>query len=389
MKKKSLALLLCFVMIAAVLAGCAPKTPTAGAGQPAAAPEVIKVGAVFPMTGDVATFGESSKNAVSIAVEEANAKGGILGKKVEVIYEDDSNTPSNSANAIQKLISNDKVVAVIGSVSSKSSIAMGPIATQNKIPMITSTSTNPKVTIEGGEFVFRACFIDPFQGTVLAKFSTDTLKAKTAAVLYDNSNDYSKGLADFFKAGFEKQGGKVLAMESYSGGDQDFNAQLTKIKPMNPEVILLADYYNTVGLIAKQARALGITATFVGGDGWDSADLYKVGGDAIDGGYFSNHYSADDTSPLVVSFRKSYETKFGKTPDALAALAYDAAKILFAAIEKAGSTDGTKIKDAMKATNLEVVSGKVTFDANRDPIKSAVMLKVVKDKYEFVEKVNP
>ncbi|MHB1394878.1 MAG: ABC transporter substrate-binding protein [Clostridia bacterium] len=388
MRKKSLALFVCFVMIAVIFTGCAPKAPAAS-GEQAAASEVIKIGAVFPMTGDVATFGESSKNAVSIAVDEVNAKGGILGKKVEVIYEDDSNTPANSANAIQKLISNDKVVAVLGSVSSKCSIAMGPIATQNKIPMISSTSTNPKVTTEGGEYVFRACFIDPFQGTVIAKFATETLKFKNAAVLYDVSNDYSKGLGDYFKAGFEKLGGKVLAMESYNGGDQDFNAQLTKIKPMNPEVILLADYYNTVGLIAKQARALGITATFVGGDGWDSADLYKVGGDAIDGGYFSNHYSADDTSPLVVEFRKSYEAKTGKTPDALAALAYDAAKILFAAIEKAGSTDGAKIKDAMQATNLEVVSGKVTFDKDRNPIKGAVMIKVVKDKYEFAAKVNP
>ena len=388
MRKKSLAILICFVLIATVFTACASKATTTGANKPAE-PAVIKIGAVFPMTGDVATFGESSKNAVNIALEEVNSKGGILGKQVEVIFEDDSNTPANSANAIQKLISNDKVVAVIGSVSSKSSIAMGPIATQNKIPMISPTSTNPKVTTDGGEYVFRACFIDPFQGTVLAKFSTQTLKAKTAAVLYDVSNDYSKGLGDYFKSGFEKLGGQVLAMESYNAGDQDFNAQLTKIKPLNPEVILLADYYNTIGLIAKQARALGITATFVGGDGWDSSDLYKVGGDAIDGGYFSNHYSPDDTAPMVVEFRKSYEAKYGKTPDALAALAYDAAKILFAAIEKAGSTDGEKIKDAMKATNLEVVSGKITFDQDRNPIKSAVIIKVVKDKYEFVEKVNP
>lgn len=389
MRKKSLALFVCIVMIVGLFTGCTSASTTAAADQPASEPEVIKIGAVFPMTGDVATFGESSKNAVSIAVEEANAKGGLLGKNVEVIYEDDSNTPSNSANAIQKLISNDKVAAVLGSVSSKCSIAMGPIATQNKIPMITSTSTNPKVTTDGGEYVFRACFIDPFQGTVIAKFSSETLKAKTAAVLYDVGNDYSKGLGDYFKEGFEKLGGQVLAMESYNAGDQDFNAQLTKIKPMNPEVILLADYYNTVGLIAKQARALGITATFVGGDGWDSSDLYSVGGDAIDGGYFSNHYSPDDTSPLVVEFRKKYEEKFGKTPDALAALAYDSSKMLFAAIEKAGSTDGEKIKDALKATDLEVVSGKITLDKDRNPIKSAVMIKVVKDKYEFVTKVNP
>lgn len=386
MVKKGLALLLCVAMVAVLFTGCQPASKGGGS---AAASDVIKIGAVFPMTGDVATFGASSKNAVELAVAEINSKGGVSGKQVQVIYEDDQNTPANSANAIQKLISNDKVCAVIGSVSSKCSIAMGPIATQSKIPMITSTSTNPKVTTDGGEYVFRACFIDPFQGTVIAKFATENLKAKKAAVLFDVGNDYSKGLAEYFKAGFEKLGGQVVAYESYNTGDQDFNAQLTKIKPSNPDVILLADYYNTVGLIAKQARAQGITATFLGGDGWDSADLYKVGGDAIDGGYFSNHYSADDTAPAVVEFRKTYEAKYGGTPDALAALAYDAAKILFAAIEKAGSTDGAKIKDALKATDGDFVSGHVTFDENRNPIKSAIMIKVVKDKYEFAGKVNP
>jgi len=385
MKKKGLALFLCVLMVAVLFTGCKPAT----GGGAAAGGDVIKVGAVFPMTGDIATFGASSKNAVELVVADINAKGGIGGKKVQVIYEDDQNTPAVAANAIQKLISNDKVCAVIGSVSSKDSIAMGPIATQNKIPMISSTSTNPKVTLEGGEYVFRACFIDPFQGSVMAKFAMENLKAKTAAVLYDNGNDYSKGLAEFFKASFEKSGGQIVGFESYNTGDQDFNAQLTKIKPSNPEVILLADYYNTVGLIAKQARAQGITSTFLGGDGWDSADLYKVGGDAIDGGYFSNHYSADDTSPMVVEFRKQYEAKYNGTPDALAALAYDAAKIMFAAIEKAGSTDGAKIKDALKATDADFVSGHVSFDENRNPIKGAVVMKVAKEKYEFAAKVNP
>lgn len=387
MVKKGLALFLCVLMVAVVLAGCGQAAPAGGGGG--AAGDVIKVGAVFPMTGDIATFGASSKNAVELVVADINSKGGINGKQVQVIYEDDQNTPANAANAIQKLVSNDKVCAVIGSVSSKCSIAMGPIATQNKVPMISSTSTNPKVTIEGGEYVFRACFIDPFQGSVMAKFAQDNLKAKTAAVLFDNGNDYSKGLAEYFKASFEKSGGQVVAFESYNTGDQDFNAQLTKIKPLNPEVILLADYYNTVGLIAKQARAQGITSTFLGGDGWDSADLYKVGGDAIDGGYFSNHYSADDTAPAVVEFRKTYEAKYGGTPDALAALAYDAAKIMFAAIEKADSTDGAKIKDALKATDSDFVSGHISFDENRNPIKGAVVMKVVKDKYEFIDKITP
>jgi len=255
--------------------------------------------------------------------------------------------------------------------------------------MITSTSTNPKVTTEGGEYVFRACFIDPFQGTVLAKFATETLKAKTAAVLYDVGNDYSKGLAEFFQEGFEKLGGKVVAFESYNTGDADFNAQLTKIKPLAPDVLVLADYYNTVGLIAKQARAQGIQAVLLGGDGWDSADLYKVGGDAINGGYFSNHYSKGDTTPEVLEFIKKYNDKYKATPDALAALAYDASYLMFDAIAKAGDTDGTKIKDALKATNMKVVSGQITFDENRNPIKSAVVEQVDKEAYKFITKVNP
>lgn len=378
MVKKLVSTALCLIMAASVLAGCGKAKDS----------DVIKLGAVLPLTGDVATFGQSSKNGIQLAVEEANKKGGILGKKIQVTYEDDQNTPSSSANAGQKLINNDNVIAIIGSVTSKCSIALGPIANASKIPMITSDSTNPKVT-DAGEYVFRACFIDPFQGTVLAKYATEDLNAKTAAALYDVGNDYCKGLAEYFQKGFTKAGGKIVASLTYNAGDQDFNAQLTKIKDLNPDVILLPDYYNTVGLIAKQARALGIKATFLGGDGWDSPDLFKVGGDAVNGGYFSNHYSPDDTSDKVVEFRKNYEAKFGKTPDALAALAYDAATIMISAIKKAGSTDGDKIKDALKATDLQVVSGTITFDKNRNPIKDAVIIKAQDGKQIFVKKVKP
>lgn len=378
MVKKLLSTALCLAMVSSIFTGC-------GKAKEA---DVIKVGAVLPLTGDVATFGQSSKNALELLVEETNKKGGVLGKKVQIVYEDDQNTPANSANAGQKLINNDKVVALIGSVASKCSIALGPIANSSKIPMITSDSTNPKVTA-AGEYVFRACFIDPFQGTVVAKYATDDLKAKTAAALYDVGNDYCKGLAEYFQAGFEKSGGKVVASLTYNSGDQDFNAQLTKIKQLNPDVLLLPDYYNTVGLIAKQARAIGIKATFLGGDGWDSPDLFKVGGDAVNGGYFSNHYSPDDTSKEVTDFKTSYNAKYNATPDALAALAYDAGKILFAAIDKAGSTDGTKIKDALKATDLQVVSGKVTFDKDRNPVKDAVIIKTQDGKQVFVKKVKP
>lgn len=378
MVKRLISTALCLLMTASVFSGC-------GKAKEA---DVIKIGAVLPLTGDVATFGQSTKDALELLVAETNKKGGLLGKKVQIVYEDDQNTPANSANAGQKLINNDKVAALIGSVTSKCSIALGPIANASKIPMITSDSTNPKVT-QAGEYVFRACFIDPFQGTVLAKFATEDLKAKTAAALYDVGNDYCKGLSEYFEDGFTKAGGKIVASLTYNSGDQDFNAQLTKIKELNPDVIILPDYYNTVGLIAKQARALGIKATFLGGDGWDSPDLFKVGGDAVNGGYFSNHYSPDDTSSQVVEFRKTFEAKYNKTPDALAALAYDAGKILFAAIEKAGSTDGAKVKDALKATDLQVVSGKVTFDENRNPIKDAVIIKAQDGKQVFVKKVKP
>ncbi|MDP3486841.1 MAG: ABC transporter substrate-binding protein, partial [Bacillota bacterium] len=259
----------------------------------------------------------------------------------------------------------------------------------NKIPLISGTSTNEKVTLVG-DFIFRACFIDPFQGLVMAKFASENLKKTTAAVLFDIDNDYTKGLAEQFKLNFEKMGGKVLAYETYGKGDQDFNAQLTKIKSFNPEILFLPDYYNTIGLIAKQARAQGITAIFLGGDGWDSEDLVKIGGDAIEGGYFSNHYSPDSTSPEAVSFRSAYEAAYKATPDALAALAYDAANILMEGIRQAKTTDGTAVRNAMAGLkNFKAVSGNVSFDSNRNPIKGAVILKVQGGKQVFEAVINP
>jgi branched-chain amino acid transport system substrate-binding protein len=349
---------------------------------------VIKIGSILPLTGDISTFGQSSKNGLLILQDEVNEAGGIDGKKIEFVFEDDENKPASSASVAQKLINNDKVVAIIGSIASKCSIAVGPIATQNKIPMITPTSTNPKVTTQGGEYVFRACFIDPFQGKILAKFSAEDLKVKKAAILYDVANDYSKGLAEFFEKGFKEAGGEVVAVETYNTGDSDFNAQLTKISAFKPEVLLLPDYYNTVGLIAKQARSTGIDAIFLGGDGWDSPDLFSVGGEAIEGGYFTNHYSPADTSPEVVAFKTAYETRFNEVPSAFSALAYDAGKILVAAIEKAGTTDGEKLKDALKATDIKAVSGNIRYDEDRNPIKGAVILKTEDGQQKFVKKVN-
>ena len=387
--KKVMCVLTAVFFALAMLVGCGAKEEiTADAGGAAEA-EVIKVGAIFPLTGENATFGESSKNGIELLVDQINSAGGIDGKMLEVIFEDGESKPANSANVAQKLINNDEVIALLGPVTSKCGLAVGPIATQNQIPMITSTGTNPKVTLDGGDYVFRACFIDPFQGTVLATLAKEELGAVKAAVLYDVANDYSKGLADFFKEGFEGLGGEVVAFETYNTGDTDFNAQLTKIKGMEPDVLLLPDYYNTVGLIAKQARAIGIDAAFLGGDGWDSPDLFAVGGDAVNGSYFSNHYSPDDTSELVVEFRKAYEEKYKAVPDAMAALAYDAGKILVTAIEQAGSTEGPALIEALKTAEVDAVSGKIKYDENRNPVKEAAIIEIKDGAQSFFKKVSP
>ncbi len=380
MNKKLMALLLGVAMVTTVFTGCGEKKAATDGGE-------IKIGVVLPLTGDIAAMGQSAKNAISLLDEQVNSKGGVLGKKVKFIIEDDENKPANSANVAQKLITED-VVGIIGSYSSKCSIAMAPVVNAAKIPMITGTSTNPKVT-EAGEYIFRSCFIDPFQGTVIAKFAISDLKAKTAAVLFDNGNDYSKGLSEFFQAEFKKEGGQVVDAETYANGDQDFNAQLTKIKGLNPDILVLPDMYSNVGLITKQARALGIKATFLGGDGWDSPDLFKIGGDSVNGSYFTNHFSPDDTAPEVVEYNKAYKAKFNAAPDATSGLVYDAGKILITAIEKAGSADPEKIKDTMKGLTVQVVSGKVSFDEKRNPVKSAVIIKVEDGKQKFVKKVNP
>jgi branched-chain amino acid transport system substrate-binding protein len=359
-----------------------------------ASAKIIRVGGVAPLTGGSATFGASTRNGCKLAFDEVNAAGGIDigGTKylINLVFEDDQGSPEVAANAFRKLIDQDEVVAIIGSVMSKCTLAGAPIAQDAGVPVISPTSTNILVT-QTGDYIFRACFIDPFQGAVVASFSYNDLKAKTAAVIFDNANDYTKGLAEVFKPSFEKLGGKVVAYESFTGEDQttDFSAQLTNIKAANPEVIFLAAYYAAAALEAKQARALGITATFVGADGWDSSELTKLAGEAINGGYFCNHYSPEDPRPINQSYLKKYKETFGETPDALATLAYDASLILIDSLHRAGSTDGAAIRDAIKATNLECVSGQITFDENRNPIKSAAIIKVENGKFVFEKTVQP
>jgi branched-chain amino acid transport system substrate-binding protein len=376
---------------AAVIVGlsCGGKAGTASVGSSA-----IKVGLIVPLTGDVKTFGESTRNGAMLAIEEVIVAGGINGRKIDVVATDDKNDPTETGNAGSKLIDMDRVVVVIGSVSSKCSAPLSDKCQNAKIPMITPTSTSANVTVgvdgKRKDYVFRACFIDPFQGTVGARFAVDSLKAKTAAVMYDVGNDYSKGLADYFRAAFEKDGGKITAFESYAKDDVDFSALLTKIKQSSPNVLFIPDYYNKVGLIAKQARQLGVTATFLGGDGWDSPEMAKIAGDAINGGYFTNHYSPDDPRPEVQGWVKKYQVKYGQKPDALATLGYDAALLLIQALKNSPNAKPDEIKAALGAIkDFPCVSGKITFDEWGNPIKSAVVLQYTKDGQKYVTTINP
>ncbi|MGE5454996.1 MAG: ABC transporter substrate-binding protein [Methylocystaceae bacterium] len=379
-------LLIAMLSFSLVIGGCAKKSTD----SPAVSTEkVVKIGVQAPMTGDIATFGKSTKNAFILALEEANYKAGDF--KIEYKIEDDKNDPTESVNVATKLANQEKVAAVIGSCGSKATIPASEVYNAAKVVQISGTATNPKVTVDNGkrkEYVFRACFIDPFQGKVGAKFALDNLKAKKAAVMFDQGNDYTKGLAEQFKLNFEAGGGQVVAYEAYAQADVDFSAVLTKIAKANIDVLYLPDYYQKASLIGKQARDKGIKANFLGGDGWDSSDLDYA---TMAGGYFTNHYSAQDPRPEVQKFVANYKAKYGEVPDALATLAYDATNLLINAIKTANSNDPTKIKEALAATkDFPTVSGKITFDQDGNPVKAATILQVKADKtYSFVTSVNP
>ncbi|MDA8426601.1 MAG: ABC transporter substrate-binding protein [Treponema sp.] len=348
----------------------------------------VTVGAVGPVTGPAATFGISTKNGDTLAVDEWNANGGVLGKQIKMVFADDKGDPAEGATVYTKLIQQNKVCAIVGTVMSNVSLAGAPICQAAKIPMVATASTNPKVT-EVGDYIFRACFIDPFQGTVGADFAYNNLKARRAACIYDLGNDYTKGLAEFFKAQFTKLGGKIVADEGHDHGVTDFKAQLTRIVQAKPDIIYNPDYYNDVALIAKQARELGFKGPLMGGDGWDSPDLVKIGGSAVEGCYFTNHYSKDDTRPVVQDFIKKYQAKFNEVPDALAVLAYDAMNLTLNAIKTAGSTKGPAIRDALAASDFQAVTGEIKFDANRNPIKSAVIIEIKNGQQQFVTTIAP
>jgi branched-chain amino acid transport system substrate-binding protein len=351
--------------------------------------DFIKVGEFASMSGKEANFGQSSHEGTLMAIEDLNASGGVLGKKLKLLTEDDLSKAGEPATVVNKLISRDEVVAILGEVASSRSLEAAPICQEAQIPMISPSSTNPKVT-ETGDYIFRVCFIDPFQGSVMANFASKTLKAKNVAVFTDVKSDYSKGLAKFFKEGFTKLGGKIVAELDYNGGDKDFKAELTAIKSKNPEAIFIPGYYTDVALICIQARQLGITVPLIGGDGWEGPDLVNIGGDAVEGAYFSTHYAPDVATEKSKQFVANYQKRWKKAPDAMSALGYDSAMILADAMKRAGTTDGPKLRDALAATkDFDGVTGKTTINAQRDATKSAVILQVKGGTFHYVETVNP
>ncbi len=359
----------------------------------ASAQEKILIGHVGSMSGNEATFGSSTDNGIKLAVAEQNKKGGIKGKQVELKTLDDQGKPEEAAVAATRLITQDKVAIILGEVASSRSLAIAPIADANKVPQITPTSTNPRVTKDGSKtrpFVFRACFIDPFQGTVMAKFAAEK-KIKKVAILKDIGNDYSVGLAAFFEKKFKELGGQIVSEQSYKAGDPDFKAQLTAIKTKKPEAIYVPGYYTDVALIGRQARELGMKGVpLMGGDGWDSAKLFEIAKGALDGSYFSNHYTDEDPSPVVQGFVAKYKAAYGSVPDALAVLGYDAANMAFDAMGRAKDLSGPAIAEALSQTKgFKGVAGEITLDADHNPVKSAVVLEIAHNKAKYAATVKP
>jgi len=363
-----------------LLSACAPPSP----GH-----EGIPVGFYGSLTGSTATFGQSGKNGATLALDEINAAGGVLGVRLALHVEDDRGEPAEAASAVSKLISRDHVVGLLGEAASSRTLAAAPIAQKNEIPMITPSSTNPQVTLVG-PYVFRVCFTDDFQGAMLARFAANDLRAKTALLLTDVRSDYSAGLGLAFRRAFEGLGGSVLGEQKYSEGDTDFSAQLTQMRTTPADVVFVPGYYTDVGLIARQKKALGVPGTLLGGDGWDSPRLTEIGGEALDGAYFGNHYSPQDPDPAVQRFVGSYRARFGDVPDSVGALAYDAARLLADAIRRAGSTAGPRIREALAATSaFPGVTGALTFDLERNPVKPIAILRIETRRYVFVKRLAP
>jgi branched-chain amino acid transport system substrate-binding protein len=394
-----------FVVLAMLLVA------VAGCGGGGDSGEIL-IGGYMGLTGDVATFGEATQNGIVMAIDEVNAAGGISGKKLRVMIEDDQGRSEEAATVVRKLISQDGVIAVLGDIPSSNSLAAAPICQAAGVPMITPSSTNPKVT-QTGDYIFRVCFIDDFQGTVMAKFAYEHKNIRKAGILRDVRSDYSVGLADYFITTFTKLGGTIVADQSYSRGDTEFRPQLTALKAANPEAIFVPGYYNDVGLIVRQARELGIEVPLLGGDGWDSPELFALGREALRNTYFSNHYSTEDQNPAVQRFLQAYKARFNMVPDALAALGYDAAQFLAAGLRQLSEEDAeafahlggrpqagakgegraearAKLRDRLAGIRgLEGVTGSISVDEHRNAVKPAVVLAVKGSAYEYVTTIEP
>lgn len=370
------------MLLGGVLAGCGDDTNS----------NEIKVGANFEITGNQANYGSAGLDGLKLAIKEANDAGGIDGKKITLVQADTKSEASEAVNSATKLISDDKVKVIVGPMVTANVMAESQVANDNKIPVIAPAATNPDVTVENGKtkpFIFRSCFIDPQQGTVMAEFAAKQLKAKTAVMYLDSSSDYSKSLGKVFKEKFEANGGKVVMEEAFLAKDQDFKAALTKLKTANADVVFVPAYYEEVGKIVKQARELGITAPMLGTDGWDDPKVVDIAGaDALNNTYFSTHYFEKDKD--VQGFIESFQNEYGHAPNVFAALGYDAGKMLIDAIKRAGSADPEKIQKALEETkDLQVGTGKITMDQNHNPIKSAVILEMKNGIKEMKAKIQP
>src|SRR5215216_6584138 len=351
---------------------------------------LIKIGYFGDLTGPTFNFGKSAYNGVLMAADEINQSGGINGRRIDVVIEDDKGSPEEAARLTAKLVDQDKVIAILAGGTSGNSRAAAPKAQASRVPLISPSSTDPAVT-QAGDYIFRACFVDTFQGEVMASFAVNALKAQKAAILFDFNSPYGRGLSDYFKLSFAKLGGRIVSEQSYAQGDADFKGQLSTVRAAEPDVIYIPGYYGDVALIAKQARMIGLTQPLLGGDGWDAPELWQLGGDALNGAYISTHYSVDDPSPAIQTFVDLYKQRYGNLlPDAHAALAYDAARLLFDAIGRTGTTDSDKLREAMAHTkNFAGVTGVISMDKDRNAVKPAVVLKLEDLKFIYQATIQP
>lgn len=388
--KKKLSLLLVALCAAGSLAGCGKSSQNSSNADA----KTIKVGLNYELSGNVATYGQSLSQGIELAIEEINKAGGVLGKQIEVVKADNKSETAESANVTTKLATRDKVVAILGPATSGNTKAAAPIAIQNKVPLVSASATADDVTVDSKgkvrEYIFKTCFSDSFQGVIMANFAYGDLAKKNAAMLVDSTSDYSKGLSKNFKETFEKFGGKIVTEQAYQAKETDFKAVLTKIKGSNPDVIYLPGYYEEVGLIVKQARELGINAPILGGDGYESPKLAELAGKtALNGVYFTNHYSSKDTSAEVVNFQKAFKAKYNKEADGFNALGYELGYFFADAVKRAGAADPVKIKDAMAATkDFKGLTGKISIDENHNPVKSITIIKMENGVQTFLKKLD-